>query len=212
MGYRGLVRIPRQERARRTRARLLDRGAALFSRGGYAQTTAAAVARAAAVSTGSFYQYFPNKDALLAEIARERMGALTRALGDSLRPIEPDEGATADALRGRVEAIVDLVWRHHADDPALHATVTERRHADPGFDAACADLERAQLAHAARFLASLGLPGDVRPTALVLFAMIEGTVHGHVLGARPLDDGDALRARLVEAVLRVVEPDLPTVG
>lgn len=43
----------------------------ILSRDGYEALTSNAIAQEAGVSIGSFYQYFPNHDAVLAELARE---------------------------------------------------------------------------------------------------------------------------------------------
>jgi AcrR family transcriptional regulator len=55
----------RQEQARQTRAAILDAAGTLFRKRGYARTTVAAVAEAAAVSVETVYKAFGNKAQLL---------------------------------------------------------------------------------------------------------------------------------------------------
>ncbi|MFO0636844.1 MAG: helix-turn-helix domain-containing protein [Nannocystaceae bacterium] len=68
------VRVPSQDRAVQARAALLSAAAREFSQQGCAATTAETIARRAEVATGSFYQYFVSKDALLQELAQQPRG------------------------------------------------------------------------------------------------------------------------------------------
>ena len=62
---------PRSAKGRRTRARLVQAGKAVFERDGFLQARISDIAAAAEVSHGSFYQYFETKEALFQEIAEE---------------------------------------------------------------------------------------------------------------------------------------------
>ncbi|MBH0779771.1 TetR/AcrR family transcriptional regulator [Nocardia bovistercoris] len=62
---------PRSPKGRRTRARLLEAGKAVFERDGFLQARITDIASRAEVSHGSFYHYFESKEALFREIAEE---------------------------------------------------------------------------------------------------------------------------------------------
>lgn len=64
---------PSQERSRDRVDRILDSTAALLGRKPLDKITTAAIAEEAGVPIGSVYQYFPNKLAVLAELARRVM-------------------------------------------------------------------------------------------------------------------------------------------
>ena len=64
---------PRQKRSREMVARLLDATATTLGERGLDGTTTNHIAERAGVSIGSLYQYFPDKDALVAALL-ERMG------------------------------------------------------------------------------------------------------------------------------------------
>ena len=62
---------PRQARAHATRDAIVGAAAQLLGSAGYAATTTNAIALRAGVSVGSLYEYFPNKDAIVATIIAE---------------------------------------------------------------------------------------------------------------------------------------------
>lgn len=78
-------RKPRQVRAELTRERILNSAAHVFAEYGYAAGTTNRIAEHAHMSIGSLYQYFPNKDAILAELLVRHIdrGAWTGPTGSS---------------------------------------------------------------------------------------------------------------------------------
>jgi AcrR family transcriptional regulator len=113
---------PRQARAKATSAALLDATARILERGGYAVLTTNRVAEVAGVSIGSVYEYFPNKQALLAALAaREMSGILdevARGMGTLLKNPNQQEayrnwfGVMLDAVEKRRHVL--RVVRHEA--------------------------------------------------------------------------------------------------
>ncbi|ATD71005.1 TetR/AcrR family transcriptional regulator [Gordonia amicalis] len=77
-------KVPRQERSQRMVARILDSCASLLIERGYDGVSTHRIAQEAEISPGSLYQYFPNKDAIVAmtvermiqKIATELLAAL----------------------------------------------------------------------------------------------------------------------------------------
>ncbi len=198
------VRVPSQERAIRTRASLVDAAQREFSKRGYAAATAKSIAEEAGVATGSFYQYFKDKDQILHELARDRLARVTTEVQ---RHVSFDglEGRRSKAeleraLRDRMRALVEVVVAYHREDPGLHAVLTERRHADETLDRMTSQGEEALVRYVSLMLQKLGREDDVEALAFVLFGMVEGTVHAHVLG-RPLVDDDRLASALVDALV-----------
>jgi len=206
MMNRAEVRVPKQRRAQRTRAAVLRAARAEFSERGYAGATSKTIARRAGVSVGSLYQYFSDKDQVLREIAQGRAEEITEqtlaALG---RDVAPPSGT--DELRERLCSVLEVVIRQHRDDPGLHAVLTERRNADSELDVLTSRFERTLIEAAASLLQSWGHGGDVLAQAFVLFSMIEGAVHAHVLGDALVSDA-RLTTTLLDALVRVVQPAL----
>jgi AcrR family transcriptional regulator len=201
------VRKPHQSRAIRTREALVAAGAQEFSSRGYASATSKSIAKAAGVATGTFYQYFTDKDALLREIASSRLMSVgARALTGLADGSSVGLEALRPLVRQQLVGLVQIVTAYHRDDPGLHAVLTERRHADPELDAITSAAELDLVFRIEDLLRRWGRDGDHRATAFVLFGMVEGSVHAHVLGTSVVDD-ERFTLALVDAVIRVALPD-----
>jgi AcrR family transcriptional regulator len=201
------LRQPTQARAQRTRQALLDAATREFSERGYAATTSKSIATRAKVATGSFYQYFSNKDLVLLELARLRVAHLEQAAFGLLPSPESSEALDREALLPALRAIVDLVVHQHRSDPGLHAVLSERRHADAELDELTTAFEARLIERAGAWLALWQSPGDHKATAFILFGMLEGSIHSHVLGHPQVSDERFTRT-LVESLVRVARPDL----
>lgn len=194
------VRVPTQERAVRTRAALVESAQQEFSRNGYAATTARTIAKTAGVSTGSFYQYFVDKDAVLRELGRSRFEGIARRVLTVLTATADDVGTRdEEKVRAKLREVIVAVVEYHQEDPGLHAVLTERRVHDQELDAVTTAGEKLLVGRVAQLLTAWGHRGDVEATAFVIFGMVEGTVHAHVLGHSVVSD-ERFFAALVDAV------------
>lgn len=205
------LRAPVQARAQRTRAALLKAAKREFGERGYAQTTAKSIAERARVATGSFYQYFRDKDAVLHELARARQSELAARVREAEQ--SSDEGRSwNDTVHQRVllavQRIIAAVLDYHRKDLGLHAVLTERRHADRELDAIDRASERDFIARIEAGLLQWGYRGDRKALAFVIFGSIEGGVHSHVLGMRVLSDRRFVEV-LADAMLTLVRAGLP---
>ncbi|MEU2678214.1 TetR/AcrR family transcriptional regulator [Streptomyces sp. NPDC007107] len=105
-------RKPRQVRAELTRERILTSAAHVFAEYGYAAGTTNRIAEHARISIGSLYQYFPNKDAVLAELMVRHIDRGTWAQADRV-------DLSAGTLEAMVGALVRDAIDNHRDDPQL---------------------------------------------------------------------------------------------
>lgn len=105
---------PRRRRAasEQKKAAILEAAQACLGEVGYAGATVSAIARRAGVSNGLLYQFFRNKDALVAEVLETVVRDWVRAMVP-----RPDEGA-ANALEGMFRRSVEFC-RTHRLLPAL---------------------------------------------------------------------------------------------
>ncbi|MEU4926555.1 TetR/AcrR family transcriptional regulator [Streptomyces yokosukanensis] len=103
----------KQERAIRTRERILDAAAQEFAAHGYGRTTMQTVADRIRLTKGALYGHFTSKEELAAELVRQA-GQAWRQVADASRgPGIPAASALRRLLSG-------LARRHH-EEPRFHA-------------------------------------------------------------------------------------------
>jgi len=111
---------PSQQRSQQTVAALLKATAHILVKEGYESASTNRIAAAAGVSIGSLYQYFPTKEALVAEVIdrhMQEMMQLLHAAVDRVRE-QPLEVATRELVRVMIDA--------HRVDPRLHRAIVEQ--------------------------------------------------------------------------------------
>src|SRR5215467_13162924 len=121
MGKRRLSprKTPRQDRSRATVEALLEATTDILIREGYTKLTTNRIAERAGVNIASLYQYFPGKEAIVAEL-RRRHGADERA---ALRQVLAER--SAGDLESTIRKLVSIGVAGHADAPRLHQVFTE---------------------------------------------------------------------------------------
>ena len=132
---------PNQERSRATVEALLQAAAYILVREGYAKLTTNRVAERAGVNIASLYQYFPNKQALVAELGRRH----TEAARGAVRGVM--EAQRGRGLEASLRAAISAGMAAHAVNPELYRVFTEElgRHFRPDAhedEASRAELER----------------------------------------------------------------------
>jgi AcrR family transcriptional regulator len=169
------------------RQQILDAARTCFARDGFHQTSMQDVIKAANLSVGAVYRYFPSKNDLIAAIAGQMMDELSK-LFDALAAETPPP--TIDAVMQRasdfalansgpdgVLRMAIQIWSESLRDPALAEFVASvyRR------------LRDMLVALAQRAVANGTLPADADPLAVgsVLFALMPGYAVQRVLLDEP---------------------------
>lgn len=91
---------------------MLDATARLLETGGFAQLTTNHVAQLAGVSIGSLYEYFPDKETLVAELTRRTIREILAEVGDGLK--DAIELGGEPGLRRGIAILFDAVERRRA--------------------------------------------------------------------------------------------------
>lgn len=81
---------PSQARAQLTQAAIVEAAARILESDGQSGLTTNHIAQRAGVSIGSLYQYFPNRDAILAALIRREREVLARAVSAVRSEADPD--------------------------------------------------------------------------------------------------------------------------
>lgn len=111
---------PRQQRSRATVETVLEATARVLVRRGFDGLTTNAVAETAGISIGSLYQYFPNKEALVAALIEKHLEDMSAALLSELTRV------AALPMAQAVRAVIELTIQAHAIEPELHQVLTEQ--------------------------------------------------------------------------------------
>lgn len=109
---------PHQQRSIATVDAILQAAAYILIHRGWGAFTTNAVAERAGVNIASLYQYFPNKEAIVAELKRRHGAEVERAIGAVF-------AADATDPRDQLRRVILATLRQHAVEPALHRVLEE---------------------------------------------------------------------------------------
>ena len=109
-------KLPRQARSRALVDAILDAAARILAKQGREALNTNLVADKAGVSIGSLYQYFPNRDAIIAAVADRHGHRVHHCVADLDLKAET-------SLENAIGRITHSLFAAHALNPALHAAL-----------------------------------------------------------------------------------------
>jgi AcrR family transcriptional regulator len=200
-------RKPVQDRASSTVEVLLEATAQILLSQGYERASTNEIARRAGVSIGTLYQYFDNKEALVAELARRHFGRIEAVV---LEHLVPDDAAD---LRAMVTRLLRALVAVHRNDPRM-SQVLEAEMSRVGELHLFEDLrQRSEMLVAERLATARSV---LRPANLVLAAQVSvRAVSGIIQETLRRSGSDlplGLEDELVDLVLRYLLRDLEPTG
>lgn len=113
-------KVPVQDRSRRTVETILQAASQVLVRCGYESATTGAIAERAGVSIGTLYQYFPNKESLLASVIK---GHFKEVLAIVESALHTHRDSPLDVL---LLAIIRSSLDAHRLQPELHKVLIEQ--------------------------------------------------------------------------------------
>jgi AcrR family transcriptional regulator len=121
----------RRERHRaETRERIFRAALRLFAERGFLETTVEDITEAADVGKGTFFNYFPTKEHVLATLGAERIAAVERALERAKKgPVMPALQELATSLAGQSDdsaALLRAIYAAHASCAPVRAELQKR--------------------------------------------------------------------------------------
>lgn len=191
---------PVLERGRRRFEAILRSGREVLLRDGVDAFTCVDVADHAGIPVGSVYQFFPNKFALVAELAEEDTVALEESL-DRYATVFPSED-----WQGGVDGLIDHLAREWRDDPSRRAVWLAMQSTGP-TRALAAQHSRRVTTHVAALLEPLttGMPEARRTTvAEVVVEMCHSLLHFSVHDGQPHPGTVQELKRALRSYLRAV--------
>ncbi|EKU31105.1 putative TetR family regulator [Alcaligenes sp. HPC1271] len=148
-----------------------------MSERGYAGNNTNVVAEVAGVSVGSVYQYFPNKDSLIAALHERHALQMNQAMESSLADTQ------SLGLRGRLSDLVKAWLAAHRVDPELHRVLEKDF---PFFDAPASESQadqsiRDRIRQLLEEHRSEVAPQDLDLATWVVMQSLESLIHGAII-------------------------------
>lgn len=187
---------PRTKPAELRREELLDAAQRLFVEKGIAATSIDDIVGAAEVAKGTFYLYFPSKEALLAALRERFIATFLGRLEAAMERCGPGR------WRPRLQAWVRTLIDGYLDQVQLHDVIFHENQTydrDPMRDNPVIEQLTNLLADGAR--AGAWLAESPRSTAIMFFYAL----HGGVDAAIATEGAKINRARLIRSVTTFVE-------
>jgi AcrR family transcriptional regulator len=110
---------PTQSRSRFTVEQIVQAAAQVFTEKGYSGATTNHIAEKAGVSIGSLYQYFPNKDAILATLAKRHI----ETGGNMLMGLVAGRNLLETDLTQLLHLFIDATLKLHTENPRLNNVI-----------------------------------------------------------------------------------------
>lgn len=172
--------LPVTPKGRRTREALLRAGGVVAERDGLSELSVAAVAREARVAKGTFYVYFPDREAFIDAMHQRFYAQVSEAVAAAVEGMEPGE----ELLLAAIEAYLDVCLANGA----VKALVFETR-AQGTLTTTMADRERLFATLAEPSMRTIGLlPAPITARLIVALtseaALIEMEAARRVPSAR----------------------------
>jgi AcrR family transcriptional regulator len=169
-------KAPKQERAQATVEALMTATARILVQVGYDRASTNRIAEEAGISIGSLYQYFPNKESLVAELVERQMHEEMEVLSRVLPALR------GGPLREGVRQLLGAMLEIHRRDPALRRIIIEqvprvgRLEKMLDLQSQVAEIIRTHLAERCEEIR----PRDLDMAAFVLVHSVEAVIHGAV--------------------------------
>jgi len=194
---------PTQARAKETVEAIIGAASQILIQHGYEQTTTARIATRAGVSVGSLYQYFPNKEAIVAALIERHADELVSIVRSILR------SHAHAGLEACVRAAIDATITAHRLDPRLHKILHEQVPRVGRLETAMranheltSEIERFLRQHAEEIDPS----HDPRITATVIETVVDAIAHKAVLERSTLSPAAAAREAFALVMTYLTQP------
>ena len=196
---------PAQGRSRFTVRQIVEAAARVFEERGYAGANTNRIAERAGVSIGSLYQYFPNKESILAVLLEQHTQEVANAVEAIRRHVAEEPHDLVGLLEHFVEDMVEL----HSKNPRLQHVLLDEAPRPPHLKARLQELEQAAVESTEILLRANPQVRveDHRTAAYLAVQSIETLVHRFVVEPPDEVSRERFAAELVEMLVRYLRKD-----
>lgn len=196
---------PAQGRSRFTVRQIVEAAARVFEERGYAGANTNRIAERAGVSIGSLYQYFPNKESILAVLLEQHTQEVANAVEAIRRHVAEEPHDLVGVLEHFVEDMVEL----HSKNPRLQHVLLDEAPRPPHLKARLQELEQAAVESTEILLRANPQVRveDHRTAAHLAVQSIETLVHRFVVEPPDEVSRERFAAELVEMLVRYLRKD-----
>jgi AcrR family transcriptional regulator len=196
---------PSQGRSRLTVRQIVEAAARVFEERGYAEATTNGIAERAGFSIGSLYQYFPNKESILAVLLEQHTQEVANAVEAIRRHVAEESHDLVGVLHHFVETMVEL----HSKNPRLQHVLLEEAPRPPHLKAKLRELEEAAMESTEVLLRANPQVGieDYRTAAYLAVQSVETLVHRFVIEPPDEVSRERFAGELVQMLVRYLRED-----
>ena len=167
------VRVPKQQRSRERKIRIMETALELFAEKGMNGTSSNEIAEKAGVSIGTFYSYFENKKTLFLNILKNHLENFITGIYS----LQHDETITLkDNIRSHIQKAFTVFDLH----PSFHKEALVMKFTDPDVRRLFEDVEKKQLVLITTLLGFYRIsnePRDLEAVAKVIHSAVENVAH-----------------------------------
>ncbi len=167
------VRVPKQQRSRERKIRVMEAALELFAQKGMNGTSSNEIAEKAGVSIGTFYSYFENKKTLFLEILKNHLENFITGIYS----LQHDETIT---LRDNIKSHIQKAFTVFDLHPSFHKEALVMKFTDPDVRRLFEDVEKKQLVLITTLLGfyrTSNEPRDLEAVAKVIHSAVENVAH-----------------------------------
>ncbi len=196
---------PSQGRSRFTVRQIVEAAARVFEERGYAGANTNRIAERAGVSIGSLYQYFPNKESILAVLLEQHTQEVANAVEAIRRHVAEEPHDLVGVLEHFVEDMVEL----HSKNPRLQHVLLDEAPRPPHLKARLQELEQAAVESTEILLRANSQVRieNYRTAAYLAAQSIETLAHRFVVEPPNEMSREHFTAELVEMLVRYLRKD-----
>ncbi|MDO5522144.1 MAG: TetR/AcrR family transcriptional regulator [bacterium] len=197
-----MIKEPQQKRSIEKKEKIIAAGMELFFTKGYHKTNTADIAKAAGVSTGIVYRYFPDKKGILLEGLPLVSAGIEIKIFDAFKEKMTPDSTLSDFLH----FAVDELLKFHKDSNTAHEQFELILYAVPEAMDYLYDLEREITMKVASLLPSFGITLD-HPFERVhiVYHMIEDLCHEITFHKHKEINPEALKDIVIEQLMVLLQ-------